>query len=1049
MTRAVVLAAAAALLWAACGAEELSPPRVGGPVRYEIRPTDGTGWNGNGYPVGVTIYTHDSPGGKFRLHYAKDGQHAVPGADKDSDGVPDFVETFAKTFDDVYSHEVTTLGFRPPLDDAIYHDRTDYGGDGRFDVYLQDRGGSGDGYVVVETCKSGPPVQCAGYMVVENDFAEYSYPTPEDGMQILASHEFFHTIQNAYRANLPTTFTEATAVWATEQVYPATDDFEKFLKAFFKEPHRSLDHQIGPGDGFPYGLAIWPDFLDQRFGNKIVQAVFDELSEQGTSTDDLTAIDVVLKRDHKSSLAAAFSEFALWNFFTGSNASSGHKGYKEAASYPGLTPKVMTQAPPYRISGEIAYLSAQYYAIKADKGTTIRVEVERPQPQLALHLISRNGDTINKIESIMPDKTSVELESPGALYIVVASTARQDRHLPLSLAVRQVASTPKPGSDAGVDASTDPGGESEGCAVAGTGGGGGAALALCGLALLGLLRRRRKALVGLLGALALVAAGCSDDSTPVDAAPADTTDVDASVDTTPQPDGPAPLAVGELKDFTDDGTGSITGSVPAEGGETYIALLISLNPTPQKLYDYTAKQLTNTSEPLALPTGHASAPDQRDEAQQAPARRCSFHARLQALLDSRPQTLTTIGLRAGPRPRAAGAPPKVGDKRKFTISNGTAYVQIDAEAVQVDGVAAYWLDKTTTPLATVEAKILQEVADGFSKIVVPRERVFFGQESDVDGDGRIAVLFSPLVAQSATAYVQPCDLLDPTVVAHCKNGNQMELLYVSPPNLLPTHMSSALALLETIAHEFQHAIYFYRKYVLNNLTTSNENPYITEGLSALAQDLTGYQAGNLFVTLAALQNIDVITTPSLTNKAISSYVQQPYDGYLRGGAYLINRYLYDLAGGDSLDSAGTPVDKGGIKWLRAFVDSADAGDTLYEKSTGLTLPVLIEQFWTAMAVSNRGPGGAPISTDKRYNFLPTATCPLTKRDRGCNLFGPTPAPMSLTGPKLQAFDKADGKLRSGGAEFLELKAAASATAVGIEIKTKPEAKAKLRLIRIK
>jgi hypothetical protein len=252
-----------------------------------------------------------------------------------------------------------------------------------------------------------------------------------------------------------------------------------------------------------------------------------------------------------------------------------------------------------------------------------------------------------------------------------------------------------------------------------------------------------------------------------------------------------------------------------------------------------------------------------------------------------------------------------------------------------------------------------------------------------------------------------------------------------------------------LAHEFQHAIYFYRKYVLNNVTTKSENPYITEGLSALAQDLTGYQAGNLFVTMAALQNIDVISTPSLTNKAITAYVQQPYDGYLRGGAYLINRYLYDLAGGDTLDSAGTPTDKGGIKWLRAFVDSAEAGDALYEKSTGLTLPMLIEQFWTAMAMSNRGPGGAPISTDKRYNFLPTATCPLTNRERGCNLFGPTPAPMSLMGPKLQDFDKADGKLRSGGAEFLELQAGSSATSIGIEIKTKPEAKAKLRLIRVK
>ena len=87
------------------------------------------------------------------------------------------MEDVAVLYDDVLALYRDELGFRPPLADATVADN---GGDGRFDVYLVDFGGG------IATAPSGSdaggldraaPGQCVGYMVQENDFAGYGYPS--------------------------------------------------------------------------------------------------------------------------------------------------------------------------------------------------------------------------------------------------------------------------------------------------------------------------------------------------------------------------------------------------------------------------------------------------------------------------------------------------------------------------------------------------------------------------------------------------------------------------------------------------------------------------------------------------------------------------------------------------------------------------------------------------------------------------------------------------------------------------------------------------------
>ena len=43
--------------------------------RQQIRPTDGTGWNNNGFGIPAQVY--DPPGGHFRVYYVTSGENAV------------------------------------------------------------------------------------------------------------------------------------------------------------------------------------------------------------------------------------------------------------------------------------------------------------------------------------------------------------------------------------------------------------------------------------------------------------------------------------------------------------------------------------------------------------------------------------------------------------------------------------------------------------------------------------------------------------------------------------------------------------------------------------------------------------------------------------------------------------------------------------------------------------------------------------------------------------------------------------------------------------
>lgn len=309
------------------------------------------------------VETLASPGGSFLVHYTRDGVNAVPSADSDTSGVPDFVEQVATVYDEVLAAYQTELGFRPPLGDDFI---TDNGGDGRFDVYLVDFDHVGDGNFQSDQCTVGNDEVCAGYMVQENDYAGYGYPSTLTANRILGSHELFHAVQAAYDTGQGSVLAEGTAVWATEQLYPSLSDFEALVPGYLQNPDRSLDEPLpGPADPFSYGAAIFFQFLEERYGAGTVRALLERCEDGAFGVDEpswFTALDPLLQAEAGTSFAEAFVQFATYNLMTGLYADP-DRSYAHAGSY-GRVLFTDVAAPYVDELMRVYHASAQYYSLE-------------------------------------------------------------------------------------------------------------------------------------------------------------------------------------------------------------------------------------------------------------------------------------------------------------------------------------------------------------------------------------------------------------------------------------------------------------------------------------------------------------------------------------------------------------------------------------------------------------------------------------------------------------------------------------------------------------
>lgn len=298
---------------------------------------------------------YDTPDGKFRLHFSRTGIDSVNMSFGVGAGnIPNYVLNCAEILERVTAVEVDTLGFRFPVSDAVPRPEEDP----RFDVYFQSLSSDFYGLTYPDTVinnGAGNAWWATSFMILHSDYTKLTFyqQRPFDAMAVTAAHEFHHASQWAYDAfeseqrvevgslRAFPWWLEASATAMEEFVYDEVNDYyvgpdKGYLKFWFENPQVSLRafSSSSSVDGFhPYASCIWPIYLAERFGPEIIREIWEECGEfDGFNT--FAAYETVLAL-HGSTFRDEWSEFLIWNYFTGPKAASWN--YDEAAQYPAFS----------------------------------------------------------------------------------------------------------------------------------------------------------------------------------------------------------------------------------------------------------------------------------------------------------------------------------------------------------------------------------------------------------------------------------------------------------------------------------------------------------------------------------------------------------------------------------------------------------------------------------------------------------------------------------------------------------------------------------------
>jgi hypothetical protein len=282
----------------------------------------------------------------------------------------------------------------------------------------------------------------------------------------------------------------------------------------------------------------------------------------------------------------------------------------------------------------------------------------------------------------------------------------------------------------------------------------------------------------------------------------------------------------------------------------------------------------------------------------------------------------------------------VGDRRQFNVLNPQNRTdRVTAEVRAVSQRAIIYVD-VQTPADGFNQADIDRFAQMFDDPIWPTDVAVFGNPTDVDGNGRIIILFTPAVNRLTKAnessfiagFFYGCDLLESS---RCSDTNRAEIFYSMVPD--PRGEFGGQRTRDTVlrtvpgvlAHEFQHMINFGRKGRLDLL-------WLSEGLAHAAEEIVGRvfeQRGDPIADDFRRPN-HLRARAYVGSTAITSLVSEESPGSLelRGGGWLLVRYLMEhygegilsqLTGSTALGAANIEQQTG-IDWNTLFAEFAVA-----------------------------------------------------------------------------------------------------------------------------
>ena len=306
------------------------------------------------------------------------------------------------------------------------------------------------------------------------------------------------------------------------------------------------------------------------------------------------------------------------------------------------------------------------------------------------------------------------------------------------------------------------------------------------------------------------------------------------------------------------------------------------------------------------------------------------------------------------------------------------------------GTKSVILADTLNPAGGFTDADYQRFASRFDNLVYPLDVSNFGAPSDIDGNGRVAILFTSAVNALTDAgstslvggFFFGRDLYPTTTqngLGGCSGSNVGEMFYMLAPdpngqingNVRRTGFVDTLTT-GVLAHEFQHLINSSRRlYVNTSARDVDEVVWLNEGLSHVAEELLYYSESGKSPR-QNLSGADVYTNSRTTYPMfiadaannfgrLVDYLQAPGDNSpsadddslaTRGAAWSFLRYSVDQLGGD---------DK--VTWNR-FDNSTTSGWGTVQFALGQDPGPFVRNWTIANYVDDLG-----ITNDAHYQHL--------------------------------------------------------------------------------
>ena len=330
----------------------------------------------------------------------------------------------------------------------------------------------------------------------------------------------------------------------------------------------------------------------------------------------------------------------------------------------------------------------------------------------------------------------------------------------------------------------------------------------------------------------------------------------------------------------------------------------------------------------------------------------SFHERL--LARSRAMRSLFLPARAARLPRSRGGRvtslrasyslgggvtpvPAGGDLLELNVSTDPC-TNADTRTFRVEAVSdrSIVLADTLNPTGGFTTTDYERFAARFDTLVYPLDVGNFGDPTDIDGNGRIAVLFTRAVNELTPpnsdsfvgGFFHPRDLFprQQASVDVCATSNEGELFYMMVPDPSGTVNGNrfSLGFVDTLttgvlAHEFQHLINASRRLYVNMAASQFEDVWLNEGLSHIAEELLYFHESG-YAPRSRLTSQSVEDTFAHW----STWIADDASNFVR--FYL---YLLDPSNNSPIDD-GDALETRGATWafLRFAVDqsfSSDAG----------------------------------------------------------------------------------------------------------------------------